>query len=714
MRTYTDSISSVTGWMTLASLGLTSLALTPSALATDYYASEQWIIQQDFQIDAGDRVIVNQDTHIYLADNATLTINPNATLILQEGVNIDVGEQGKIAVYGELSSLGDTYNMNHFQSVQLSPANNGWQGIDIYNGAVVNIQHTQISHAANAIHAHIGTTILFPSDQNNSDTHNNEVVNNNATQLNIRYSDFNNNHTAINISELHTVGQLASTIQYNQFSDNEYHLYTSSQAYSHDLPMSPVIVDARFNWWSTTDTNLLKQKIQDTQNNHSRSEQENNQDTHGLRVDYSHYRQSIYFNDILTNAFTLQLPVKLKLDDPISIDPGFNRESHYQLDGNFLIAGDTQIKPYQLTTLTSDSMLTVSENTTLTLDKTARFIAEENSVIYLSKNSQINVNGHWQLAEGVKVIAEEGAQINLSGSLYAQGASSNRVSFSAASHLINQHWNGIQLAQGAEINLDYAQIQHAQTGIYANLVPAVNHPLDNNTTNLPLEMSDTHPTSLEITHTRFIDNNQAMRFDVVPETQNVETRIEYNDFVGNNTHLFTQVYPFHAYEHEAELNASQPFSPIVINAKFNWWNSNIVSDIATNIIDFQQAIEHIDGLRVDYSEYRQSMALHDIAHNSLVVKLPEYLKVSDPFEIDPGYNRETEYRLDGDFVIAGDTHFSHYQNVTLTEGSHLHISDDMSLSISPNAVFIIESGASITFGHNSQLLSQGEVIDQNF
>ncbi|MCL1124777.1 hypothetical protein [Shewanella surugensis] len=713
MRTYTGSISSFTGWMTMASLGLTSLALTPSALAMDYYASEQWFIQQDFTIDAGDRVIVAANTQIYLNADTKLTINPEAVLILEEGVNIDIGQKGSIAVYGELSSLGHEYNMNRFQSVQLAPTNSDWQGIDTYNGSVVNLRHTQISHASNAIYAHIGTTILFPNEQTELDTHDSEIRNDHTSQLNIRYSNFNNNHTAINISEQHTFGQLESVIQYNQFNDNQYHLYTSSQAHNNGLQMSPVIVDARFNWWSTTDTNRLKQQIQDTQ--------ENNQDTHALRVDYSHYRQSIYDNDILTNAFLLQLPLKLKRDDPITIDPGFNRESHYRLDGNFLIAGDTKIKPYQLATLTTNSMLTVSENTTLTLDKTARFIAEPGAVIYLSKNSQINVQGHWQLTEGVQVIAEEGAQINISGSLYAQGTSTNRVNFSAASHLVDQNWQGIQLSQGAEINLNYAQIQHAQQGVYANLVPSIVNPVEDNTASISPDISDDQPTSLQISHTRFINNHQAIRLDVVPETQALETQIEYNDFVDNSTHLFTQVYPFHAYGNgngngnEAELNLSesQPFSPIVINAKFNWWDSNLVSDIAATIIDFQQAVGHTDGLHVDYSEYRQSMALNDIARNTLVVKLPEYLKVSDPFQIDPGYNLETEYRLEDDFVIVGDTHFSRYQIVTLTTGSNLHISDDISLSISPNAIFIIESGASITFGHNSQLLSQGQIIDQN-
>ncbi|WP_299489579.1 hypothetical protein [uncultured Shewanella sp.] len=712
MRTYTGSISRFTGLMALAQLGITSLTLSHSALATDYYASEQWIIQQDFQIDAGDRVIVNQDTHVYLADNATLTINPNAALILQEGVNIDVGENTKIAVYGELNSMGNAYNMNRFQSVQLSPTNSDWQGITTYNGSTVNLRYTQISHAVNAIHAQIGTTILFPTDsnQNYSDTHyKSEIENAPISQLNIRYSDFSHNQTAINVSELHTFGQLDSSIQYNQFSDNQYHLYTSSQAQTLNTPISPTVIDARFNWWSTTDINHIKQHIRDTQN----TIRLNNQNSNALRVNYSHFRQSIYNNDILTNAFMLKLPKKWKLDDPITIDPGFNRESHYQLDGNFLIAGDTQFTPYQLATLTENSMLIVSENSVLSIAQTARFIVEPGAVIYLSKNSQINVNGHWELLEGVQVIAEKGARINLNGSLYAQGASHNRVNFNAASHLINPNWQGIQLSQGAELNLRFAQVQHAQQGIYANLVPDIVFPEQSLPTNSS-QLED-EQTKIIITHTRFIENGQAIRLDVVPETQNVDTLIEYNDFIDNNIHLFTQVYPFHAYKEEAQhqSQASLPFSPIIINAKLNWWNSNQIAEISDKIIDFQRATNEIDGLRIDYSQYRHSPELNDIVRNSLVVELPDYLKVSDPFQIDPGYNLETEYKLDGDFIIAGDTQIKRYQVVTLTSGSNLHISDNMSLSLSPNAIFIIEPNASITFGHNSQLLSQGLVIDRN-
>lgn len=719
VRTYTGSISRFTSLMTFTSLSLTTLILSPSALATDYYASKQWVIQQDFQIDAGDRIIVTQDTHVYLSADAKITIDPNAALILEEGVNIDIGENAEIAVYGELSSFGDAYKMNKLRSVQLSPTNTDWQGITTYNGSKVNLQYTQISHAANAIHAQIGTTILFPANLDthnnaNSDTHHNyeagnEIENTPISQLNIRYSDFSHNQTAINISELHTFGQLDSSIQYNQFSDNEYHLYTSSQAQNHDTELSPTIVDARFNWWSTTDTNQIKQGIRDTQTIPS----EGSRNTHALRVDYSHYRQSIYYNDILTNAFMLELPKKWKLDDPITIDPGFNRESHYQLDGNFLIAGNTQFKPYQLATLTANSMLTVSENSILTITETARFIAEPGAVIYLRQNSQINVDGHWQLLEGVQIIAEEGAKINLNGSLYANGTSHNRVNFSAASHLINQEWQGIQIYHGAEINLSYAQIQHAQQGVYANLVPVISNPeqIHSDTSSNLID----EQTKIEIIHTRFIENEQAIRIDVVPETQNVETLIEYNDFIDNNVHLFSQVYPFHAYaeENQHSFEVSAPFSPIIINAKFNWWGSNLVSEISDKIIDFQHATNEIDGLRVNYSQYRDSLALNDIVRNSLVVELSDDLKISDPFEVDPGYNLETEYELDGDFIIAGDTQIKRYQVVTLTSGSHLHISDDMSLSISPNAMFIIEPNASITFGHNSQLLSQGMVIDRN-
>ncbi|WP_298774667.1 hypothetical protein [uncultured Shewanella sp.] len=725
MRTYIGSISRFTSLMTFTSLSITALILSPSALATDYYASEQWVIQQDVQIDAGDRIIVTQDTHVYLSADAKITIDPNAALILEEGVNIDIGENAEIAVYGELNSFGNAYNMNRLQSVQLSPTNTDWQGITTYNGSTVNLQYTQISHAVNAIRAQIGTTILFPA---NSDTHNNYLDTHNnyldthvntetantinstpTSQLNVRYSTFSHNQTAINISELHTFGQLDSNIQYNQFSDNEYHLYTSSQAHTHGTELSPSIVDARFNWWSTTDTSQIKQSIRDTQSISS----EESRNNHALRVDYSHYRQSIYYNDILTNAFMLALPQKWKLDDPITIDPGFNRESHYQLDGNFLIAGNTQFKPYQLATLTANSLLTVSENSMLTITETARFIAEPGAVIYLRQNSQINVDGHWQLFEGVQVIAEEGAKINLNGSLYANGASHNRVNFSAASHLINQEWQGIQVSQGAEINLRYSQVQHAQQGIYANLVPAITYPERINS-NTSLNLIN-EPTKIKITRTRFIENEQAIRIDVVPETQNVETLIEYNDFIDNNIHLFSQVYPFHAYAEESQhsFEASIPLSSIIINAKFNWWGSHLISEISDKIIDFQHATNEIDGLRVNYSQYRNSPILNDIARNSLVVELPDDLKISDPFEIDPGYNLETEYELDGNFIIAGDTQIKRYQVVTLTSGSHLHISDDMTLSISPNAIFIIEPNASITFGHNSQLMTQGLLIDRN-
>ncbi|WP_299009434.1 hypothetical protein [uncultured Shewanella sp.] len=711
MRTYTGSISRFTNLMSIASLSITTLILSPSALATDYYASDQWVIQQDFQIDAGDRIIVTQDTHVYLSPDAKITINPNAALILEEGVNIDIGNNAEIAVYGEFTSFGNAYKMNKLQSVQLSPTNTDWQGITTYNGSKVNLQYTQVSHAVNAIHAQIGTTILFPA---NSDTHINsdarhEIENTPISQLNIRYSDFSHNQTAINISELHTFGRLDSSIQYNQFSDNEYHLHTSSQALNHDTKLSPTIIDARFNWWSTTDTNQIKQGIRDTQI----ISNERNLNTSALRVDYSHYRQSIYYNDILNNAFILELPQKWKLEDPITIDPGFNRESHYQLDGNYLIAGNTQFKPYQLATLTANSMLTISENSILTIAETARFIAEPGAVIYLRQNSQINVNGHWELLEGVQVVAEEGAKINLNGSLYTNGASHNRVNFNAASHLINQEWQGIEVFHGAEINLNYAQIQHAQQGVYVNLVPAIHYPEQVNS-NTSLNLSD-EQTKIEITHTRFIENDQAIRIDVVPETQNVETLIEYNDFIDNTTHLFSQVYPFHVYTEESRhsFEALIPFSPIIINAKFNWWGSDLVSEISDKIIDFQHATNEIDGLRVNYSQYRNSPALNDIALNSLVVELFDDLKISDPFEVDPGYNLETEYELDGNFIIAGDTKIKRYQTITLTSGSHLHISDDMTLSISPSAIFIIEPNASITFGHNSQLLTQGIVIDKN-
>ncbi|WP_299011972.1 hypothetical protein, partial [uncultured Shewanella sp.] len=137
------------------------------------------------------------------------------------------------------------------------PEKDSWHGIKAYANSTVTLRHTQISHAANGLYVYL----IDPNGY--------------AATINVTHSHFSHNVNGIQLGDIrdHSDSRYKAftpVIQFSDFIDNDINIHTvDTNSYRN------TIVDARYNWWNTTDFSEISAKI-----------------TGNMSVNYGQYRLS--------------------------------------------------------------------------------------------------------------------------------------------------------------------------------------------------------------------------------------------------------------------------------------------------------------------------------------------------------------------------------------------------------------------------------------
>ncbi|NRD74218.1 hypothetical protein HQQ94_13425 [Shewanella sp. VB17] len=504
---------------------------------------------------------VAENAKLNFGHSANVTIAAGATWQLNAGTQVLSALNVQLNIVGTLKAQGTEDNLVYFGSSFETPEKGRWIGIVAFGKPNINLSYTQIKHANYGLWLYLNT---------NSTTSTSQAV------LNVNHSYFNENVNGIRLEDAYGHNYISASIQYNDFVDNDIHLYTQ------DKVTGGASVDARYNWWSTTEFADIAAKIVDKKAS-----------TTGMPVDYSQYRLSNDIADIPQNLIYYHFP-----------DALYEETKGYRLENNSIIEGNTSTKASQEIVLQAGHQLTIKAGKTLTIVAGSSFIIEDgaklivedgavinsagtwsvadNAELSFGASSKIKVSagswavaenaklnfGHsanvtiaagatWQLNAGTQVLSALNVQLNIVGTLKAQGTEDNLVYFGSSFETPEKgRWIGIVAFGKPNINLSYTQIKHANYGLWLYL--------NTNST------TSTSQAVLNVNHSYFNENVNGIRLEDAYGHNYISASIQYNDFVDNDIHLYTQ--------DKVTGGAS-------VDARYNWWSTTEFADIAAKIVD---------------------------------------------------------------------------------------------------------------------------------
>ncbi|MCL1126509.1 hypothetical protein [Shewanella surugensis] len=582
-------------------------------------------------IEAGVQFTVNLGGQWIVEEGASVTINDNAIVnvygewAINAGVIIQSGINARVNVYGRLIGNGLENNEIHFDSSLAAPGINSWNGITAYATATVHLRYTQISHALYGVYAYI-----------NSST--------NSQVIDIQYSRFVENTNGVRILEGYENTGAVPILQYNQFIDNDLHMYATHSG-SH---VSSTVINARFNWWNTTDISEIIAKIYDYQDA-----------TYGMFINYGQFRGSAIIDDIIDNAIAWIWPDDLIVD------------GETVLDGDYSFIGNTDIVADQIVRVKAGSHITIGAGVKLTIALGGKLIIEDGASVTIDDGGGVDVYGEWEVGAGVTVTSGLNVRINVYGSLIGNGLEGSEIHFGSTldSSLGNADgsatagsWYGIHAHANANVSLRYTLVSHAQYGVYVD----INHSINSQV--------------IDIQYSRFIENTYGIHVYEGYSNTGSSLVLHYNQFISNHFHIHGSYSSNHS-------------STTVIDARFNWWNSIQVGEIISRIYDHTDAT---DGLIINYGQYLGSIDINDVIHNTIVWVWPEDLTI------------DGETVLDGDYTFIGNTHINTDQVVRVKAGSHITIGAGVHLTVSQAGRWIIEDGATVTIEDGAIINVYGE------
>uniref|UniRef100_UPI0026211FFD hypothetical protein n=1 Tax=uncultured Shewanella sp. TaxID=173975 RepID=UPI0026211FFD len=394
--------------------------LAGHAQAADLYAPDNWVISEDTHIAAGDRMFVNRDATVTLGEGITFAIDKGAELIIADGVNFNIDSNAKIEVYGSLLGEGIEGNEIRFTSSLANPTHSSWQGIYANSGANINLSYSQISHALTGIYANLTISDSQASDE--------------ETNINVDHSRFIDNSYGAIFYQLNDQFTLDATLQYNQFIGSQnHHLFAQGNS-----PMMATTIDARYNWWDSALAATIATKIFDS-----------SQSPFGLHVDYSDYYFSARMESTDERSLAVTLPDELLVD------------GEYGLFNDYYVVANLNISSGQVLRLKAGHTLTIKAGVRLTIASGAQLIIEEGAKVELEDSASVTVSagGTWQLNAGTQVLAAENVQLDIHGTLKAEGVEDNLVYFGSSLEAPEKDsWHGIKAYANSTVTLRHTQI----------------------------------------------------------------------------------------------------------------------------------------------------------------------------------------------------------------------------------------------------------------
>ncbi|WP_299009442.1 hypothetical protein [uncultured Shewanella sp.] len=580
-------------------------------------------------IKAGTKLTIEALGQFIVEEGATLVIEDNAHISvhglwhLAAGVKVNTGQKAAIYVYGQLIAKGQENNKISFSSYIADAGPNTWYGIIAYAGSTITLHHVHIYHAKYGVYGHLNTQ-------------------NNKLNIDIRYSTFKHNFYGVRLYEYYAA-EILATLHYNQFIDNEFHVYTTRTQSS----ASNNIIDARYNWWNSANAEAFSKKIYDIGKN-----------PNALKVNYGQYRRSVAFDDIATDGIVAHWPSALIKKEEIV------------LNGDFNLIGNIDINEQQVVRVTSGSHITLNAGVQLSVYKGGQWIVEEGATVTINESAAIIVYGNWQINAGVKVYSGSNAKIEVYGTLAGLGTKDNEIVFGSllnsslsdtdSALLEDGNWQGITGYSGANIQLVYTQIRDAKYGLFGHI-------------------NTSEAVNFDVRYSRFINNINGVRiYETVPNTSS-KLVLHYNQYINNL---------FNIYGYGTGLD-----SRLVIDARFNWWNSTNINKIKAKIYD----IEHSNkGLRINYTQRLLSQDPKDVDFSYQNTAIAQDVQVAKRIRIGGNTSIASGHSMT---LGAG-------ANMTLDAKAHLIIHGDLILD--EDAQFIAHEGAKITV--TGRIIAKGKEL----
>ncbi|WP_444930343.1 right-handed parallel beta-helix repeat-containing protein [Microbulbifer sp. SSSA002] len=372
---------------------------------------------------------------------STVHVQSGVTLTIEPGARVEVGDNFRLKVSGNLDAKGTSDSPIVFTSDESEPSVGDWYGIVAESGGTVTLDYVNLEYGDYGLYAGAGSTFSL---SNSTLQYFDESA---VYAYNASGSISNNVIQHADVAGVYLYGVSDTTVSGNTITDNYYGFYIRGYsgvattpaitgntitgnsrngfylhgAYTEEYDPQPVItgntihsnsnydlqayyyesgaltVDATGNWWNTTDTELIAAEVYDYSDS----------TTYRPLVDYSGYLDSEGGSEAISNGLI-----------------GF-------------LAEDTTLLAD--TTYTLLGTVYVQNGVTLTIEPGAR----------------IEVGGNFSL--------------KVSGTLDAQGTSESPIVFTSdESEPSVGDWYGIVAESGGTVILDYVTLEYGDYGLYAD------------------------------------------------------------------------------------------------------------------------------------------------------------------------------------------------------------------------------------------------------
>ncbi len=513
-----------------------------------------------------------------------ITISSGATLTIMPGVVLNFSEpegappfllNAGIKVNGELRLLGSeaqpillTGSQVMFSGL-LGP---GWGGVTIESSGTLEVAHTTIEHANVALRLLSGANVPTVSKVNFVD---------NSVALNIRgqYSttvtqnNFIDNINSITLDDHEEGGDIfypQPLVNYNNFYNTPDFRFdadsgctssptfppTQCHIYMYDDGGSAGTLNARYNWWGSSDENEIVIKIDDQMD-----------DTDLGVVDFSRFLDGIDGSPVSTTLFLSGVTVG-----------SYSLEEHT----NYEVVGDWTVSAGSTITVPDTVSFMVTDGVTITVDGTLDINGSESNSVFVTSENELAPpidSYHWN---GITVNA--GGNVNLSyaeisharwGVKFLDGS----VGQISNSH-ITQNRHGVAAFSSSSVDVLNSSIYSNYYGIYfiGDVTSATTGNIfDGNDTSIYLDGenhggSDVWP-SISINENSFLSLYRIDAGDTTCTT------------AGEQCHV--------------DVRISEPDA--VIDGRNNWWDTSDFEQITNYIRDYH----HLSQLsRLDFSGFK--------------------------------------------------------------------------------------------------------------
>ena len=574
-----------------------------------------------------DTVWTPGSTHQPYIISSTLTINANASLIIQPGTELQFNAGAGLVINGELVIKGTAQSRVRFTSSNAPKSSGDWAGITVSANGSVFIDSALIEYAENGIYFSSGS----------SGKVSNSTIRYNVDGIEIRGATSpiigSNNVLTQNTNGIYLFGEGGSKPTAN-ISNNQIYLNASYNMKADNFGGFGFVVDARGNYWGSTDINIIALKIRS--------------------------------------------PLAAPSSYPTIDYGGYLNVNGYVADTRETLAGLVTAE----TILTKDTDYNVLGN--LEIPESVILTIPEGVTLYFSGNGKLNVNGSLDVqgtSASPVVLTNQGknkwAGVNINNT--STGVSLNYVKIenaltainvigsdiSVSNSLIKNNNTGIKIT-GANGNIRGSVIQKNSTGIrLINASPIIqnNKVMDNVTFGISL-----YKKSSPLVNSNNVISGNVYAFWL---TGSVVTG-EYPQPVVNNNQIYTtSQYVFtssYIYTGEAPK----------IDFKNNWWGTTDLAVISGKISDISDTAGDLP--LVDFSGYL-SLAGGSPVPGSILLGG----NISDSQPGGNGLVSDATYQIAGNITVpAGEV-------LTIPAGVRLQFSKNAKLDV--NGTLLIQGTA---------------------